>query len=174
MSGNDDQISAEQRQLLQNTEALLQDPETRSKFFGLVKAKNPTMVIPEVDVKTQLDAAIAVERAEREKLAQELRDERTRTEIKERRAGLKAKGMTDAEITEVEKTMHEKGIVSHDTAADYYMQSRQLAGGSTPDGSSKKVVFDPLALAKEKFGGNIAAMGKSIALEDYRAAKKAA
>ena len=164
-------LTPEQAALLKNTEALLSDPEARSQFFGLLKKKNPEMVIPEHDVQATVSAALAVERAEREKLAQEVRDERTRTAIKEQRSVLRGKGLSDSDLVEVEKLMTEKGIVSHETAADYLLQSRQIAGGSAGPGAVKTPPIDPVKEAKENFGGDIQAWGRAKALEDLQAFK---
>jgi hypothetical protein len=168
MADNDYTLTPERADLLKNAEALLGDPETRSAFLGLVKKKNPGMVIPEHDVKSQIEIAMSAERAAREKLEQEMRDERTRNEIEKRRLALAGRGV---DVAEVEKIMVEKGITSHDTAADFILQSRQIAGGSAGPGTAKPSPISPMKEAKEQFNGDIKAWGRAKALEDLQAFK---
>ncbi len=164
----------EQAQLLKSTEQLLADPETRGSFFNLLKKKNPNMVIPEVDVPAQFQAALAQEREAREKLENQIKEDKTRAEVEKRRSKLHGKGLTDSDITEVEKLMTEKGIVSHDTAADFYLQSRRLAEGSTNEGSVKKPSLpNPMEEAKATHGGNIRAWARDTALKAMQGRKAA-
>lgn len=170
------EITPERLSFLEMAEGLVNDPETRGAYFALMKKKNPGIAIPEVDVRTQMEALVAQEREKREKLEQDIKDERTRNQVREARANaLKTTGLTDADMPEIEKVMTEQGILNHETAARYVKQSRELAAGSTRDvPPAPPAMPNPRDEAKEKFGGDLKAWSRAAMLQAFRENKKAA
>ena len=113
---------------------LVSDPETRAETLALVKRKNPTMAIPELDEKAARDAALAAERAEREKLEARVRDQEIRERLRNERERVKKDhGLTDEDLTAVEALMvDEKAPIPHyDAAAKVYKASRVEAKPSS-------------------------------------------
>jgi hypothetical protein len=134
---------------------LSNNPETRNEFLKLTKKANPSMSIPEVDIPLSMDGLLAAERTEREKLEKELLKDRVERDVEKRRNNLKVlKGLSDADIAEVEKLMVDKNIASHETAADFYNMQKKSAT-PTPGfaGFGSQQVPKP---ETKDFGGNIA------------------
>lgn len=141
---------------------LSDNPETRNDFLKMTKKANPSMSIPEVDIPLSMDALLKAERTEREKLEKEILKDRVERDVEKRRASLMAdKGLTDKDVAEVEKLMVEKGIASHETAADYYKMQQQSARPTpsfTGHGSHQMPKVDT-----KDFGGNIAQWSRNEA-----------
>lgn len=160
-------ISAEQADLLGKAESMLQDPKVRGNFLGIMREKFPDVPIPEVDIPNQFKSVVEAQ----EKRIQEMEEKERKREIearveKGRAEALKVAGISPSDIEEIEKTMTEKGIADHVTAATYLSQSRQLAGGSTPEhGKPKNTEPNPFVDAREKFGGDIREWAKAEALK---------
>lgn len=109
---------------------LMQDPETRGEMLKLMRKKFPNMPIPELDTANAMEKRIAEERAAREKLEAQVRDERITRNINEARERVKREyDLTDADMGEVEKLMtDEKAPIPHwDAAAKVYRASRAQA-----------------------------------------------
>jgi hypothetical protein len=136
---------------------------TRDQFLQLAKTANPDLNIPEVDIPFKMQGMLKEEREKREKLENQIRESEVRLQIKERREEMKAKnGLSDAQIVEVEKMMVDKGIMNHDTAAEFYISQQKSAAPTPSVGYSVNTV--PKIDAKE-FGGNINQHARSVAAE---------
>lgn len=116
------------RELASLAKTLANDPSTRKDFLRLVKKQSPKTPIPEIDIeeslsqfaKPHLDKLAQMEKAA---LERDVKDK-----IESRRRGLKdSKGYSDDDITAIEKMMVEKGIASHETAAQFYDMEKKLA-----------------------------------------------
>jgi hypothetical protein len=108
--------------------AQLDSPQTRSYFLRNAKVVNPEVSIPEVDIPFQVQGLMAKSQEQINALQQQLNDERTMRDISQRRETLKSKhSLSDKDIAEVEKLMLEKQIVSHETAAEFYVSQRHSA-----------------------------------------------
>lgn len=127
------ELIAEHRTSLEKNrlfDTLMSDPETRRDALALVKKKNPTMPIPELEVEARNDAALAEERKEREKLETRVRQSEIRESMRVERERVKSEyGLNDADVIEVEKLMlDEKAPIPHyDAAAKVYKASRAQA-----------------------------------------------
>lgn len=141
---------------------LSDNPETRNDFLKMTKKANPSMSIPEVDIPLNMEAMLQTERTERGKLEKELLKDRVERDVEKRRASLMAdKGLSEKDVGEVEKLMVEKGIASHETAADYYKMQQQSARPTpsfTGHGSHQLPKVDT-----KDFGGNMAQWSRNEA-----------
>lgn len=121
---------------------LSDSPDTRKAFLALARKKRPDMPMPELDIDDRLSAS---EKASSERIATlegKLAEKDMRAELQRRRDAIKASGKasSDADIEAIEKLMLEKGIQSHDTAADYFDWMKQAAA-PTPVAYNRNV-FD--------------------------------
>lgn len=126
---------------------LYQDPKTRDEVLGIIKKKYPEVRIPELEVQDRVEK---IEQKwekryeEREKTWQEREAKIARQEAID---AMKAKGVGDAEVEEVEKLMVEAKIGDPATAAEVFVTRRAAAAPRTrPD-----FTFD-LPDQKELFG----------------------
>lgn len=121
---------------------LSDNPATRKKFLALTREIKPDMPMPELDIEDRLTAA---EKASGERIAKlegQLAEEAMRKELKARRDAIKASGKaaSDEDVEAIEKLMLERGIQSHETAADYFQWMKQAAA-PTPVAYNRNV-FD--------------------------------
>lgn len=127
------ELIAAHRAALEKTrlwDTLISDPQTRPQALALVKQKNPTMVIPELDQKQANDAALAVEREAREKLTLEVRDLKINARIEaERKRVMKDHNLSESQLLEVEKLMVDETapIPHYDAAAKVFKASQVQA-----------------------------------------------
>jgi ribosomal protein S20 len=151
---------------------LSQNQTTRGEFLRLTKTANPDLNIPEVDIPLQMQGMMEAERKKREDLENKIRETEVRDQIKERRENLmRDKKLSFEQVQEVEKMMTEKGIVNHDTAADFYMSQQKSAAPTPSTGFGVNTV--PKIDAKD-FGGNIAQWSRNEAanlIGDIRSGK---
>ena len=126
---------------------LYQDPKTRDQVLGIIKTKYPEVRIPELEVQDRvekLEQRWEKRYEEREKTWQEREAKIARQEAID---AMKAKGVGDAEVEEVEKLMVEAKIGDPATAAEVFVTRRAAAAPRTrPD-----FTFD-LPDQKELFG----------------------
>lgn len=118
----------EEQSRLFNT--LLADPTTRAETLALVKKKNPSMVIPEIDAQTAIEAKISVEREERQKLEKQIQERDIRDRIdRERVRCMKAYDLSESDMVEVEKIMTDKDapIPHYDAACKVHRASKAQA-----------------------------------------------
>jgi len=152
-------------------ESLLNDPATRGEALKLIKKKNPTTPIPELDTQEAIERATAAERAEREKLEARIRER----EIKDRMAdewarARDANGLTDEDRAAVEALMTDKEapIPSYAGAAKVHAASKVQA---TPTaGAISPPVYE--MPGKDTWGkgvGNRALLDKIATAEAYKA-----
>jgi len=143
---------------------LTEDPKTRTRMLSLAKERDPTLNIPEVDLPVQFTSLLEEERTKRQAIEDKMREDDIRREIREKRDTIMKKGISAAEVTEVEKLMTERGIVNHETAADFYLAQKKMAEPTPPPGSR----YQPLQMPKidaKAFGGNMRTWGKNQASE---------
>lgn len=152
-------------------QTLLNDPATRGETLALVKKKYPQTSIPELDAKAAADAAIAAERAEREKLEAKVRDlEFDRRLEAQRESVVKKYDLTDADLLAVEALMTDKDapIPHYDSAVKVHMASKKSA-----EPTSSHIARGPYEMpSKDKWGpgvGNKMALNKIFQTEAYAA-----
>ena len=145
------QSEVEQAQLeqLQLAHSLLKklegSPKTRRKLLALVKEVNPEANIPELDaaepVEKELQEVKGTLGKELETLKDQLREfkaeSKSKEEIAEARARLRAAGWDADGIAKIEKTMIDRGLVDYDVAAGFVKS--QIP---SPDLSEKPFSYD--------------------------------
>lgn len=116
--------------------SMAENPETRAEFLRMTKKVKPGLPIPEIEIADatakQVEAANERVRA----LEAKLQERDAVSDLEKARAKLLKSGkvQSEAEIEAVEKLMLEKGINSHETAADFYRLSE--ANAAAPAGPS--------------------------------------
>lgn len=152
---------------------LANNPETRAGFLGLVKKADPSVSIPEVDMPLRIEAAAKESNERVAKLEAQLLERDVRDNVMQIRNSLVKRGLaSEADIPEVEKLMLEKGISSHETAAEFY-QSQKRSAEPTPSSQGYKVHTMPTVDAK-LFGGNLKQWGRAEAarvIDDMKAGR---
>lgn len=121
---NADPVDLELGQLFKK---LSENPATRKDLLRLVKKANPNQPIPEIDVEASMQTFAKPYIDEIGKMKLERMREKTEAAIERSRAALKEKGYSAEDIAAVEKLMTEKQIPSHETAAEHFRMTKQLA-----------------------------------------------
>jgi len=133
-----DELAALARELSEN-------PDTREHFLRLTKKARPQMPIGEIDLKDEMTRRLEEAQARVDQLEGKLREKDAVDELERRRNTLlKKRGMKDEDIAEIEKLMLEKGITSHESAADYYDWMRKAAT-PTPEKAFSRNMLDESA-----------------------------
>jgi len=132
-----DQLLAEAR-AGQSAKALLEtlsaDPATRAVIQKTLKAKNPNMVIPELDARDAVTSELKTRDEKIAALEQELIRDRVEKRIERERAQIKERyGFSEADIAAVEALMTDKDapIPSYAAAAKVHAASKQSAVPTT-------------------------------------------
>lgn len=125
---------------------LSENASTREDFLRLTKRARPSLTIDAIDLKDEISAKLSQADEKVASLEARLREKEALEELERRRQGLLRKGKVKSEddIAEVEKIMLEKGITSHETAADYFEYMRE-ASKPTPVKSFSQNVMDKSA-----------------------------
>lgn len=124
---------------------LSEHPETREQFLRLTKKARPSMPIGEIDLKDEMTKRLEEAQSRVDQLEGKLREKDALDELERRRNALSKKhGMKDEDIAEIEKIMLEKGITSHESAAEYYDWMRKAAT-PTPAKTFSRNVLDESA-----------------------------
>lgn len=143
-----DELAALARELADN-------PATRESFLRLTKTARPNMPIGEIDLKDDMASRFEQAQTRMEQLEGKLREKEAMEELERRRSKLvRSKGVSEDEIAEIEKIMLEKGITSHESAADYYNWMRQAATPTAPKVFNKNVFDQTATDTLKKFMGN--------------------
>lgn len=142
--------------------SMLENPTTRRDALALVKKVDPSQNIPEIDLPAQFETALTTEREARIKIENELREDRIRRDVLAQRERIKSKGIAEADVEKVEKLMTDRGIVNHETAAEFYLAQQKMAEPTPP----AIAAYQPLELPKfDLKKGNVRTQAKGIAAE---------
>lgn len=133
-------------------ESLSQDPKTRGQLQRLIKTKNPSLIIPELDNQDAIANAVKPVQTELEALRKQLAEKSGEESIRAKRAALKEQGYSEEDVTSIEKLMVEKQIPSHDTAAEHFRMQQKLA---VPAPSSVRTMQMPVKGDAIKAAGGI-------------------
>jgi len=106
---------------------LFDDPETRPLIEEAVAKKFPNAPIPGRKERLEGQRVLDEVRKEREAFKAEVEAERGRTLLESERNRARAKGITDAELPAVEQLMKDRLIGDHETAAEFYRSTQQVA-----------------------------------------------
>ena len=117
-----DELAALAQQLAEN-------PATRKEFLRMTKKVKPDLPIPELEIEESTTRAVSKAEERVQALEAKLREKEAMEELKSRREQLVKKGLvkTEDDVEAVEKIMLEKGITSHETAAEYHEWMKQAA-----------------------------------------------
>lgn len=150
-------------------QTLSTDPATRESYLRLVKQVNPKLSVPEIDVRDRVDAQLATEREKFQKLEEKFAQKEIQDRVEKARNGVKSKhGLSDDQLTQVEKLMTEKHIPDYDTAAEFFSMSQRTAV-PTSTAFSRPSVDMPESAVWGKGIGNKAALDKIARSEAYKA-----
>lgn len=106
---------------------LLSNPETREMALRATKKVNPSLSVPEVELK---DLAAREFKARDDKIdeqARKLIEMEARERVTNERAALRDQGFSKDEVAAIEKLMIEKQIPSWATAAEFYRGQQKMA-----------------------------------------------
>jgi hypothetical protein len=140
-------------------DGLLTDPETRKQTLRLLKKKNPTMNVPEIDAEEAVTAALAADRAEREAENKLRAEQRAQDAVRDQRRAVVALGLiSEAEIPDLEKFMQDNEVVSYEKAARLYRTAKKAeVATARPDGgpgvdlpTGKGLWRNPVKYAREQ------------------------
>lgn len=115
-------------------QTLLSDPATRPQIQRMLKTKNPSLSIPEIDTADAVRAEIEKEREARKNLEQKLLERDVRERLEKQRAAAKAKySLTEEDMAAVEALMTdaENPIPTYDAAARVHKASKTTATPTT-------------------------------------------
>jgi hypothetical protein len=162
-----DELAALARELADN-------PATREGFLRLTKTARPNMPIGEIDLKDDMSSRFDVAQSRMEQLEGKLRERDALEELERRRNRLvRGKGVKEEDIAEIEKIMLEKGITSHESAADYYNWMRQAATPTPQKMFSRNVIDDAAQNTLKRFmGGNHVRAAREVAAEAFNEIRK--
>ena len=129
-------ISSDARdQLAALSQRLSEDPSTRKEFLRLTKRVNPNLPIPELDIEDRAMSMMSQADKRVQQMESKWAERDAIDRLKERRSNLLKNGFvkSEAEINEVERVMLDKGIMNHESAAEYNNWMKQAAT-PTPNG----------------------------------------
>lgn len=103
---------------------LSQNPETRKPFLGLLKKANPSAVIPELEVASQVSEVEKRLREEYDKKFQALQDERFKEDMVKTKTRVQQKfGLSDEDMKKMEERMVKKELpAQYEWAAPIFSQ----------------------------------------------------
>ena len=123
-------VSMEARdELAALAQQLADNPATRKDFLRMTKKVKPDLPIPELDMEDYTHNAVNKSEQRVQALEAKLRERDAVEELQKRRQSLMKKGLiaSEDEVKDVEKIMLERGITSHETAAEYHQWMKQAA-----------------------------------------------
>lgn len=129
-----DELAALAQQLAEN-------PDTRKDFLRMTKKVKPDIPIPELDLEDTVHRATNRAEERVQQLEAKLKQKEAMEELERRRRAVKEKGLaqSDEDIKSIEKIMLDRGITSHETAAEYHQWMKQAAE-PTPSGYTPSVM----------------------------------
>ena len=145
---------------------LSDNPKTRSQFLGLLKQADPNIAIPEIDIPNRVAAGVKpyvdkIAALEAKQLEREVADRISA----QRQSLMSDKGLSKADVDAVEKLMVEKGITSHETAADFLLAQRQAAAPTPSTGGFSQPSMPKPDIKSMGVGGNLNSWARNKATE---------
>jgi hypothetical protein len=122
------EISDSDFELLKLSKAAL-GGKTRLKALRVLKEASPETVLPELDTDDRISAALSPIQEENKKLREDLAQRDAVSGLERKRDALRSKGV---DVAAVEKLMLEKGITSHESAAEFLALNSRVAAPATP------------------------------------------
>ena len=120
---------------------LAESPETRKDFLRLTKKMKPEIPIPELDLEDTVSRATQNSEQRIQQLEAKLKQKEAMEELERRRRAIRDKGLAkdEEDVKSIEKLMLDRGITSHETAAEYHNWMKQAAE-PTPSGYNPGVM----------------------------------
>jgi DNA-binding protein H-NS len=120
---------------------LAESPETRKDFLRLTKKMKPEIPIPELDLEDTVSRATQNSEQRIQQLEAKLKQKEAMEELERRRKAIRDKGLAkdEEDVKSIEKIMLDRGITSHETAAEYHNWMKQAAE-PTPSGYNPGVM----------------------------------
>jgi hypothetical protein len=141
------------RDMAQVYHDLVNNPQTREMMLRATKKVNPTLNIPELELKDQVNGLMKMGTERISSLENQLNEYKIRDEVIKRRQELKKEHrFNDDDIEEVEKLMVDRKIADHKTAADFFKMQKQQAV-PTPHSPMTPVSLPQDSLAAMNKGG---------------------
>lgn len=139
-------------QMAATYKSALENPATREVMLRATKHLNPSMSIPEIDLKDGVRKEFQKANERADALEQQIRERDARDRVNSERASLREAGHSKDDIAAIEKIMIDKHIPSYETAAEFYRGQQQIAT-PTPQvqqhgGQSYSLPTDPMAAMK--------------------------
>ena len=121
---------------------LSKNPKTRAHLLSLVKADNPELAIPEIDVPvaigTHVEEKLKATNERVEKLVSSLEEKEATRQVEETvskaRRRLRKAGHSDESIEAIEKLMVDRGIADYDAAEALWERSQPAPEQAEPAG----------------------------------------
>ena len=160
-------VSPEDLELARIARELAAGKDTRKDFLRLLKKHNPAQPIPELDTEQAMLDFAKPQLEKLDKLERRFIEKEAENRVLEKRAALRDQGFSKDDVAAIEKLMVEKQIPSHETAAEHFRMSKQLA---TPTAATlNRTGTNTLPINKEaiKKAGGIRNFARE---EAYRAA----
>ncbi len=108
-------------------QSLVSNPATREATLRATKTVNPSLSIPEVELKDMARAEFGKRDKVIEDLQADIRKRDAEQRVKDSRTSLRDKGYAQTDVEAIEKLMIDKQIPNYDTAADYYTNMKKVA-----------------------------------------------
>ncbi len=132
-------------------QSLVSNPATREMTLRATKTVNPSLSIPEVDLKDMAGKEFSKRDEKIAKLENELLKRDAEDRVNRARSSLITKGFKQEDVDAIEKIMVDKQIPNYDTAAEFY-KNQQTVAEPTPSvpvrGQTFTMPADPLASMK--------------------------
>jgi hypothetical protein len=109
------------------SKTLADNPATRKDFLKLIKTASPMTNIPEIDMETRFGESTRPLFDKIQNLENQLQEQNFKEMRNKAHGRLMEMGISKDEIPEIEKTMVEKKIGDYDTAAQFYLNQKQVA-----------------------------------------------
>ena len=152
-------------ELAQLARELADNPDTREAFLRLTKKARPSLTIDAIDLKDEVAARLEQASERVNQLEGKLREREAIDNLERRRRDLikNGKARSEEEIAEIEKIMLDKGITSHEAAADYWTWMRQAATPTPQTSFNRNVMDDSARGTLKKFWANPAGAARDEA-----------
>ena len=153
---------------------LADNPDTREAFLRLTKKARPSLNIDSIDLKDEVSARLELASERVNLLEGKLREREAIDNLDRRRRDLikNGKAKSEEEIEEIEKIMLDKGITSHEAAADYWTWMRQAATPTPNTSFSRNVMDDSARGTLKKFWANPAGAARDEAAKALNELRK--
>lgn len=147
----------QERNLLKFIRSVWDDPELNPEAKALVKRKYPNIQIPDLDIRNEVRGMIESDRAERQRIEDEKRQQEEDRKFDEARSSAQKKyGLTEDGMKDLEDFMVKNNVGSYDVAAGYRVAQNPKPSEATFDDQrwnhSKKEGFAEIAKDPEAWG----------------------